>query len=55
MGRFARLDPVRLEHHDLRQQALRDSHALAWRTYLARPVVVAEGGDPGPDPHATAT
>jgi uncharacterized protein YndB with AHSA1/START domain len=43
---------LRLEHHDLGDQTLRDNHQLAWETYLARLVAVASGGDPGPEPHA---
>jgi uncharacterized protein YndB with AHSA1/START domain len=43
---------LRLEHRNLPDQTLRDNHLLAWQTYLARLVVVAAGGDPGPEPHA---
>ena len=43
---------LRLEHHDLPGQALRDAHLTAWQAYLARLAIVVAGGDPGPDPHA---
>ncbi len=43
---------LRLEHHDLTDQALRAGHLLAWQTYLARLAIVVTGADPGPDPHA---
>jgi uncharacterized protein YndB with AHSA1/START domain len=43
---------LRLEHRDLPDDALRDGHLIAWRTYLARLAVVVAGGDPGPEPHA---
>jgi Activator of Hsp90 ATPase homolog 1-like protein len=57
MGRHVRLDPtpgefLRLEHLDLADKALRDNHLLAWQTYLDRLVIVAAGGDAGPDPHS---
>jgi uncharacterized protein YndB with AHSA1/START domain len=43
---------LRLEHHDLADQTLRDGHLLAWQTYLARLAIVVTGADPGPDPHS---
>ncbi len=43
---------LRLEHLDLTDQTLRDNHLLAWETYLDRLVIVAAGGDAGPDPHS---
>jgi uncharacterized protein YndB with AHSA1/START domain len=41
-----------LRHDDLPNPELRDGHQVAWGTYLPRLVIRAEGGDPGPDPHA---
>ena len=43
---------LRLDHQDLADQTLRDNHLLAWETYLDRLVIVAAGGDAGPDPHS---
>jgi uncharacterized protein YndB with AHSA1/START domain len=43
---------LRLEHLGLADKTLRDNHLLAWRTYLDRLVIVAAGGDAGPDPHS---
>jgi uncharacterized protein YndB with AHSA1/START domain len=43
---------LHLTHRDLPTRVLRENHLLAWRTYLARLVVVTAGGDPGPEPHA---
>jgi uncharacterized protein YndB with AHSA1/START domain len=43
---------VRLDHVELANRTLRENHLLAWKTYLDRLVVVAAGGDPGPDPHS---
>lgn len=43
---------VTLRHDDLPNTELRDGHQIAWETYLPRLVIVASGGDPGPDPHA---
>jgi uncharacterized protein YndB with AHSA1/START domain len=43
---------LRLEHHDLPNQTLRDNHLVAWQTYLARLAIVVTGADPGLDPHA---
>jgi uncharacterized protein YndB with AHSA1/START domain len=42
---------VRLLHRDLPVE-LQSFHELGWDNYLARLVVVGEGGDPGPDPMA---
>jgi uncharacterized protein YndB with AHSA1/START domain len=42
---------VRLRHLDLPKQAL-EIHGQGWDLYLGRLAVVAEGGDPGPDPSA---
>jgi hypothetical protein len=41
-----------LRHEDLPNDELRESHRVAWETYLARLATAASGGDPGPDPHA---
>jgi uncharacterized protein YndB with AHSA1/START domain len=41
-----------LRHQDLPNAELRHGHQVAWRTYLLRLVIRAEGGDPGADPHA---
>jgi uncharacterized protein YndB with AHSA1/START domain len=41
-----------LRHQDLPNLELRDGHQVAWRTYLPRLVIRAEGGNPGADPHA---
>jgi uncharacterized protein YndB with AHSA1/START domain len=41
-----------LRHHDLPNAELRDGHSVAWQTYLPRLIIRAQGGDPGPDPHA---
>jgi uncharacterized protein YndB with AHSA1/START domain len=43
---------LRLEHHGLAEETLRDGHLLAWQTYLDRLAIVVTGGDPGPDPHS---
>ena len=43
---------LRLEHRALPDQDLRDSHLVAWQTYLARLAIVVTGADPGPDPHS---
>ena len=42
---------VRLRHSGLKGD-LRDMHAMGWEHYMARLVVAAAGGDPGPDPWA---
>ena len=42
---------VRLRHSGLKGD-LRDLHAMGWEHYMARLVVAAAGGDPGPDPWA---
>jgi uncharacterized protein YndB with AHSA1/START domain len=42
---------VRLRHLDLPEQSL-EVHAQGWDHYLGRLVVVASGGDAGPDPNA---
>jgi hypothetical protein len=39
---------LRLEHHDLPEQALRDAHLTAWQAYLARLAVVVAGETPAP-------
>jgi uncharacterized protein YndB with AHSA1/START domain len=36
--------------HDALPQSEREIHEAGWMLYLDRLVVVAEGGDPGPDP-----
>lgn len=41
-----------LRHENLPSADLRAAHEIAWNTYLPRLVIVAAGGDPGPDPHA---
>ncbi len=42
---------LRLRHLDL-PEGERDSHAQGWEHYIPRLVIVATGGDPGPDPWA---
>ena len=42
---------VHLTHRDL-PAAEREAHSHGWDHYLARLVVAASGGDPGPDPNA---
>lgn len=44
---------VRVTHRDLPAET-RKPHAEGWQHYLARLATVAAGGDPGPDPWATA-
>lgn len=44
---------VRLTHRDLPEVA-RVEHSHGWQHFLARLETVATGGDPGPDPMATA-
>jgi uncharacterized protein YndB with AHSA1/START domain len=44
---------VRLTHRDIPTQQEVANHADGWDHYLARLVVAAGGGDPGPDPNAT--
>jgi uncharacterized protein YndB with AHSA1/START domain len=44
---------VRLVHRDLPAEEVAN-HADGWDHYLPRLVVAAAGGDPGPDPKATA-
>jgi len=46
---------VTLQHDGLPTLELVDNHRIAWRTYLGRLRVCAEGGDPGPDPHTGPT
>jgi uncharacterized protein YndB with AHSA1/START domain len=46
---------VRLAHLGLPTGSSRDEHAAGWEHYLARLTVAAAGGDPGPDPMATAS
>jgi uncharacterized protein YndB with AHSA1/START domain len=43
---------VRLEHSQLPTDDAATRHAEGWEHYLARLVVAAPGGDPGPDPWA---
>jgi uncharacterized protein YndB with AHSA1/START domain len=43
---------VRLRHVDLPEQSV-EVHGQGWDHFLARLVVAAAGGDPGPDQHAT--
>ena len=44
---------VRVTHRDLPPET-RKPHGEGWQHYLARLATVAAGGDPGPDPWATA-
>jgi uncharacterized protein YndB with AHSA1/START domain len=44
---------LRLTHRDLPNGAA-DRHRHGWEHYIGRLVVVAEGGDPGPDPSVVA-
>ena len=44
---------LRFTHRDLPSAAEAESHAQGWDHYLERLVVVAAGGDPGPDPWAS--
>jgi uncharacterized protein YndB with AHSA1/START domain len=44
---------VRLVHSRLPDGEAASSHADGWEHFLARLVVAASGGDPGPDPWAT--
>lgn len=44
---------VRLTHRDLPED-LQSFHEFGWEHYLARLVLVGEGGDPGPDAMAEA-
>jgi uncharacterized protein YndB with AHSA1/START domain len=43
---------VRLRHLDLPEEA-REIHGQGWDIFLGRLAQVAEGRDPGPDPHET--
>jgi uncharacterized protein YndB with AHSA1/START domain len=43
---------VRLVHTDLPSAEAAEAHAVGWDQYIARLVIAAAGGDPGPDPHA---
>lgn len=45
---------VTLTRRDLPGAEERDNHRDGWELYLGRLAVVATGGDPGPDPNATA-
>jgi uncharacterized protein YndB with AHSA1/START domain len=45
---------VRLVHRGLPTAEEVANHAIGWDHYLPRLVVVAAGGDPGPDPNAKA-
>jgi len=42
---------VVLHHYDLPDDGQREHHGKGWELYLARLVVRATGGDPGPDPN----
>jgi uncharacterized protein YndB with AHSA1/START domain len=44
---------LRFTHRDLPDAESAARHAEGWNHYLARLVVAAGGGDPGPDPWAT--
>ena len=46
---------VRLIHRDLPSEDARAAHRGGWEKFLPRLVAVAEGRDPGPDPHEEAT
>jgi len=41
---------VRLRHCGLPTEQARELHGEGWTHYLARLILAAEGGDPGPDP-----
>ena len=43
---------LRLTHSGLPSQETKPDHGEGWSQYVARLKVVAEGGDPGRDPHA---
>jgi uncharacterized protein YndB with AHSA1/START domain len=43
---------VRLVHRDLPTEESAGAHGEGWTHYLGRLAVVAEGGEPGPDPWA---
>jgi uncharacterized protein YndB with AHSA1/START domain len=43
---------LNLRHDDLPSPELIQGHQVAWESYLDRLVIVASGGDPGPDPHS---
>ena len=45
---------VTLTHHDLPSEEERANHGSGWELYLGRLGIAATGGDPGPDPNATA-
>lgn len=45
---------VRLRHYGLPPGEAQEGHLQGWIHYLARLAVAAVGGDPGPDPWATA-
>ncbi len=45
---------LRLVHRGLPDEASKLSHAEGWQHYVGRLLVVAAGGDPGPDPWAAA-
>ena len=45
---------VRLVHRGLPAGTQRDQHEHGWSHYLARLSVAGAGGEPGPDPNATA-
>jgi len=43
---------LRLVHTDLPTRESAEAHTHGWDQYLARLVIAAPGGDPGPDPNA---
>ena len=43
---------VLLRHYGLPNDAQRAQHRTGWEMYLGRLRIRADGGDPGPDPHA---
>lgn len=45
---------VSIEHRDLPPEETQ-THATGWPHYLKRLAIAASGGNPGPDPFATAT
>jgi uncharacterized protein YndB with AHSA1/START domain len=46
---------VRLRHSGLPDEEMLEAHKGGWEHFLARLQIAATGGDPGPDPWATAT
>ena len=45
---------VTLTHRGLPSAEERANHGHGWELYLGRLAVAATGGEPGPDPNATA-